>query len=194
MASAVLPTVSVTLSTGLSVDLVAVSDGFGDAVVALGDGLAVPWSDPPRRPLSASPTPSGSSGSFVAVGDGEALGVVADASPAEFDVPLADEVAEGFGVAPSPWSEPLPLSPVVSLADGDGDFVAEADGSGDSLGSSERVTHGPGANGMSVASSASASLGVSPIPTKTAVGIAARAKALPAGMCSFVSSDFLGAA
>lgn len=48
---------------------------------------------------------------------------------------------------------------------------------------------------MSVESSAIASFGVSPIPTKTAVGIAASANAfLPEGMWSFVSSDFLGAA
>lgn len=81
-------------------------------------------------------------------------------------------------------SEPPPVSPLVSLADGDGVFVSEADadGSGDSVGSSDRVTQGPAAKGMSVASSARASFGVSPIPTKTAVGIAASAKALPAGM------------
>ena len=52
---------------------------------------------------------------------------------------------------------------------------------------------GPGANGMSL-SSASASLGVSPMPTNTAVGIAASAIALPAGIWSLVSSDFRGAA
>lgn len=158
MASAVLSAVSftvpVTVSTGFSAAPALVSDDFGAAVVALGDGLAVSCAGPPRRPLSTSPTPSGSSGFSVAAGDGEALGAAAGALP-------DDGVAEGFGVAVLPWPASLPPAPVVAVSDGDGVFVAEADadGSGDSLGSSERVTQGPGAKGMSVASSASASLG-----------------------------------
>ncbi|CAM5337707.1 hypothetical protein SALBM311S_08892 [Streptomyces alboniger] len=43
-------------------------------------------------------------------------------------------------------------------------------------------------------SSASARVGVSPIPMRTAVGIAARAIALPAGTWNLVNSGFLGAA
>lgn len=99
----------------------------------------------------------------------------------------AEPLAEGFGVAASS----LPDASSFAVADGDG----VAFGDSDSLGSSDRVTHGPGANGMSARSSARASLGVSPMPTKTAVGIAASASAfLPLGRWSLVSSDFLGAA
>ncbi len=80
-----------------------------------------------------------------------------------------------------------------SFAVAEGDGVAFGDSL--SLGSSDRVTHGPGAKGMSPLSSARASLGVSPMPTKTAVGIAASASAFfPLGRWSLVSSDFLGAA
>ncbi|KPC87202.1 hypothetical protein ADL35_08455 [Streptomyces sp. NRRL WC-3753] len=74
-----------------------------------------------------------------------------------------------------------------------GSGVGVASGSADSDGSSERGTQGP-PRGMSALSSARASLGVRPMPTKTAVGIAASANALPAGIWSFVSSDFRGAA
>ncbi|CAM5587649.1 hypothetical protein SFUMM280S_08260 [Streptomyces fumanus] len=42
--------------------------------------------------------------------------------------------------------------------------------------------------------SARASVGVSPIPMRTAVGIAARAIAFPAGTWNLVNSGFLGAA
>ena len=42
--------------------------------------------------------------------------------------------------------------------------------------------------------SACASVGVKPMPIRTAVGIAARAIALPAGMWNLVNSGFLGAA
>lgn len=56
------------------------------------------------------------------------------------------------------------------------------------------VTHGPSLNGLSGTGLAMASWGVMPMPISTAVGIAAIAIALPAGMCSRVSSGFLGAA
>ncbi|WP_324290373.1 hypothetical protein [Streptomyces sp. H27-H1] len=72
----------------------------------------------------------------------------------------------------------------------EGGFDAGADGS---AGSSDRVTHGPGAKGMSL-SSATASFGAMLMPTKTAVGMAASAIVLPTGIWILVSSDFLGAA
>lgn len=169
MASAVLSAVSFAasadFSTGFSSDFssrfsaVSVRDGFGDAVP--GDGLAVSLSGPSKRSLSASPTPSGSSGFLVFVGVGEALGAAAGASaPAAFvlgsALSLADGVVEGFGAVVSPWS-PEPVAVADGVGVGDDEF--DADGEGSSLGSSERVTQGPGAKGMSELSSASASLG-----------------------------------
>lgn len=76
----------------------------------------------------------------------------------------------------------------------EGVFEGDEDGDGeaDSAGSSDRVTHGPGAKGIS--SSATASFGAMLMPTKTAVGMAASAIVLPTGIWILVSSDFLGAA
>lgn len=135
----------------------------------------------------------------VGVAEGASAGVSpADRADVSASVPgagslsgsEAEPLAEGFGVAASSLPDASSFS---SFAVADGDGVAFGDS--DSLGSSDRVTHGPGANGMSARSSARASLGVSPMPTKTAVGIAASASAfLPLGRWSLVSSDFLGAA
>lgn len=85
-------------------------------------------------------------------------------------VAVAEGVAVGFGFA---------VSAGLVLSSG--------------AGSSERVTQGPGAKGMSP-SSARASLGVRPMPTNTAVGMAASAIALPAGPWILFSSDLRGAA
>jgi hypothetical protein len=110
-----------------------------------------------------------------------------------------EELAEGAGaVCSGSAAEPLADGEGPGDAEGDSPGVTDADGDGeadaDSGGSSDRVTHGPGAYGMSWLSAASASRGPNPMPTKTAVGIAASAIALPAGICSLVRSDFLGAA
>jgi hypothetical protein len=64
----------------------------------------------------------------------------------------------------------------------------------DGVGESDWLTQGPALNGFLGISSACARCGVKPIPISTAVGMAARATAFPAGTCSLVSSDFRGAA
>jgi hypothetical protein len=161
--------------------------------------------------LIASPTPSGSSGFLLSLSPSLSVGagLGAAVSPASgslvgsvagavllalaLGLALADGVSPGCGV--SVCAGLSGVVPELGVAVGDdglaeGDFDSEASGSG----VSERVTQGPGAKGFVTWSSASASFGVSPMPTNTAVGIAARAIALPAGICSFVRSDFLGAA
>lgn len=106
---------------------------------------------------------------------------------------------DGFGAVP-PWSSFSSVAP--SLAEGDG--VGEADSSPlDSLSESSRAATQSlyssavrllevGAAGVSL--SAMASVDVKPMPMSTAVGIAAMAIALPAGLLNLVNSGFLGAA
>lgn len=168
----------------------------------MGDGLAVSLSEPPpSRFPSASPTPSGSSELFVFVAVGDELDEAdgwSDDGAADLDVLPAEGVADGAGVSFVSADSSFAVSVFFALsAEDEPDALAEglgeSDGFAESLGASERVTQGPAANGLPP-SSAIASLGVSPIPTTTAVGIAARAIALLVGMCSFVSNDFLGAA
>ncbi len=99
----------------------------------------------------------------------------------------AEALGSGEGSSPSP--EALSLA----LADGLGDalaspFSACSMASRHSLNSSAVRFLDDGW------SSAWASVGVKPIPIRTAVGIAAMAIALPAGMWNLVNSGFLGAA
>jgi hypothetical protein len=195
--------VSFTVLAALSVveeDVVApeVAEALGEAEA---DADAVELSPTPSRLLSASPTPSGSS----ALAD---LLAEADAE--------ADADAEGEGVAEEALGLGVlvPLLPLVSflsvffeadteeLADGLGVAVAvlpdlslpPADGEADADAVSDAVAHDLPENGFFGSSSACASRGVMPIPISTAVGIAAMAIALPAGICNLVSSDFRGAA
>jgi hypothetical protein len=140
--------------------------------------------------------PSGSSGFLVSVGPGVTEGVApgvgvtegdglvvagGSVAPALGSVVASSSVALADGLAPGAGSFSS-SGPGVALALCDGSGVGDGDAAGfsDSAGSSDRVTHGPGAKGMSF-SSATASLGVIPRPTRTAVGMAARAIALPAG-------------
>jgi hypothetical protein len=153
----------------------------------------------PSRFFSASPTPSGSSGFVVELAEAEgvedAVGVLV-LPPPEDDELFVDELADGVGVA-------VALVPAVLSLEDDEDFEDElalalgveldeddADGVADSVVSEHDVPE----KGFFGSSSADARRGVSPMPMSTAVGMAAMAIALPAGTCSLVSSDFLGAA
>lgn len=95
----------------------------------------------------------------------------------DFDDALGLVVGSGFGLAAV-----LPGSPVLALSVEEGGGVSDC------------VTQGPGLNGLLGSSSACARCGVKPMPISTAVGMAASATALPAGMCSLVSRDLRGAA
>ncbi|MFE2430905.1 hypothetical protein ACFXJ5_29710 [Streptomyces sp. NPDC059373] len=201
----------VALSVVFLAVLVAVSDAesvvelaFGVAValgVALEDDVFADEDDvvllTPSRLFSASPTPSGSSGFVVELAEADADGVevavgVLVLPPPEDDELFVDELADGVGVA-------VALLLLVPSLEDDEDFEDElaleldedADGVADSSGVSE---HDVPEKGFFGSSSADARRGVSPMPMSTAVGMAAMAIALPAGTCSLVSSDFLGAA
>jgi hypothetical protein len=187
--------VSFTVLPAVEEDVVApeVADALGEAE-AEAVGVVVEASPAPSRSLSASPTPSGSSGFVVAEaeGDGEAegvdvveealgVGVLASLLP-DLSVFLetdAEELADGLGVEVAA----LPFVPLLLV-----DLEVDADGESDA------VAHDAPENGFFGSSFACASRGVMPMPISTAVGMAAMAIALPAGICSLVSSDFLGAA
>jgi hypothetical protein len=214
--------VSFSVSVTFSVVSLTVPEAFVPseaAVLALaeadGAGVELAVSSGVRIFLMASPTPSGSSG-FVVLADAEGAGVDAALSAALPDV-LAEEDAEGAGVALSPepesgeevlpgaadsddaegagvaWSEDaLALALALALAEADGVAVADA-----SLPftASTHAWYSSAVRVLDVAwSSAWASVGTKPIPMRTAVGIAAMAIALPAGIWILVSSGFLGAA
>ncbi|WP_246143883.1 hypothetical protein [Actinacidiphila oryziradicis] len=190
---------SFTVLAALSVveeDVVApeVAEALGEAEA---DADAVELSPTPSRLLSASPTPSGSSALAdllaEADADAEGEGVAEEALGLGVLVPLlplvsflsvffeadTEELADGLGVA-------VAVLPDLSLPPADGEADADA--------VSDAVAHDLPENGFFGSSSACASRGVMPMPISTAVGIAAMAIALPAGICNLVSSDFLGAA
>ena len=120
---------------------------------------------------------------------------------AEGDV---EDVAEGFGSGDPPPgfvpSSPLPppgevLACGPALALGSGFPEAEAEGEGESdVSGSVRTTHARIRIGRLGTGVREGERGVRPMPTNTAVGIAASAIALPAGICNLVRRDFLGAA
>jgi hypothetical protein len=191
--------VSFTVLAALSVveeDVVApeVAEALGEAEA---DADAVELSPTPSRLLSASPTPSGSSALAdllaEADADAEGEGVAEEALGLGVLVPVlplvsflsvffeadTEELADGLGVA-------VAVLPDLSLPPADGEADADA--------VSDAVAHDLPENGFFGSSSACASRGVMPMPISTAVGIAAMAIALPAGICNLVSSDFLGAA
>jgi hypothetical protein len=129
--------------------------------------------------------------------DGEADGAGADSS----SVPESDaeERSEESDVAESPGVDSV-LSPLSSSTESASE-LSEADGDGESdvaAPSSRAATQSWYSSAVRLLeagwSSALASVGVKPIPMSTAVGIAARAIALPAGMWNLVNSGFLGAA
>jgi hypothetical protein len=212
---ATFPVVSLTVSDrsfGASVPFVADAEAEGDDVA---EGLAAepePDPEPPvRTPVMASPiVPS----RFPPLAEADGLGE--DAPPPE-DVP--DVLLDGVGSALSsePESDEEVLPDVVSdafpelpcgdaedvgsgvSADFEGLAEADDDGDGEDEESSRASTHFWYSSTVrllddGVWSAARASVGVSPIPMRTAVGIAARAIAFPAGMWNLVNSGFLGAA
>ncbi|MGW7008596.1 hypothetical protein ACWGCW_38910 [Streptomyces sp. NPDC054933] len=165
---------------------VGVALGVGEAV---GVGVEPDPVPPPSRPLRVLPTPSGSHGfcDGVADGDGLAAGCDALSDLAAWVVALCVGLAAGWLLLDAPA-----FGVAEALADGDGvaDGDAEGELSGDGL--SDWLTQWSPLNGFFGSSSACASRGVSPMPIRTAVGIAARAIALPTG--ARVSSDLRGAA
>jgi len=199
----------VALSVVFLAALVAVSDA--EAVVELAFGVAVAlgvaleddvFADEdeddvvlltPSRFFSASPTPSGSSGFVVELAEAEgvedAVGVLV-LPPPEDDELFVDELADGVGVAVALVPAVRSLEDELALALGVELDEDDADGVADSVLSEHDVPE----KGFFGSSSADARRGVSPMPMSTAVGMAAMAIALPAGTCSLVSSDFLGAA
>jgi hypothetical protein len=215
-------TVSVTLSVAsltvsdvvLSpVSLVALAEADAEADgVGLAVALAVESLPPVKMPVIASPMVPSRSPPLLADADGVAV----EALPP----PLlcADLLADGVGVDPALSSEPESDEEVLS---GDEDVLAEGVGSGLSADAEalaeeeeEAEAEGVGLADASLPSTASthfwyssavrllagewssarASVGVNPIPMRTAVGIAAMATALPAGTWNLVNSGFLGAA
>jgi hypothetical protein len=137
-----------------------------------------------------------------------------DVVPEGVGVALSPEPEPGEEVCSELLSEPVP-DDLSAEAEGVGfavsaDFfppvpLAEADGDGDGEVSLESweppraSTHFWYSSALRVGladgwSSARANAVLSPTPMKTAVGIAARAIALPAGMWNLVNSGFLGAA
>ncbi len=194
-------------------------DGDGDGDVPGVPGLPSPgW----KTSCSFLPTPSGSYQGFCSEGDGEAEGDGVVDLPADgvgagsWGGPFLSgdgEEAPGVGVASvpeSPVPEPWPL-PDPSLADlsfsalsfsalsfsafSFSAFSFSAFSFACCSAVSGALTHGPFRKGLSGGCGlAIASCGVRPMPIRTAVGIAARAIALPAGTCSRVSSGLRGAA
>jgi hypothetical protein len=203
-------TVFVTVSVTFLVVSVRVEDvSFVTDAEADGVGVALPCEpEPPERtPSIAFPMVPSSPPPEEADGDGVDVPL-----PVELPDALAED-PDGDGVAlssePESDEEALPLSDVLSEdAEGVGvgvsadlDALAEADGDGEddaSLEPSWASTHFWYSSAVRLLagewSSARASVELTPIPMKTAVGIAARAMALPAGMWNLVNSGFLGAA
>lgn len=81
-----------------------------------------------------------------------------------------------------------------SLDEADGDGVGDADAPSSSMAARQSLYSSAVRLFELGCSSARASVGVNPMPMRTAVGIAAMAIALPAGMWNLVNSGFLGAA
>ncbi|GGN77097.1 hypothetical protein GCM10011579_058970 [Streptomyces albiflavescens] len=183
--------------------------------VADGVGLELAVESPPpvRTSLIALPMVSST---LPLLADAEGVGVDVPLSADVSDVldlsDVLDEEADADGVgsalSPEPesdeevWPEDAEAEGVGSavsldlLAEAEGDGVAEA-----LAPSSEPVTAATQSLYSSAVrlfddpwSSARASVGVNPIPIRTAVGIAAMATAFPAGMWNLVNSGFLGAA
>lgn len=101
----------------------------------------------------------------------------------------------GFAVAPSPPSPSSAASPALAEADGVGE--AEASSCEPSSAATQSLYSSAVrllADGADALLSATACVDVKPMPMRTAVGIAAMAIALPAGMWNLVNSGFLGAA
>jgi hypothetical protein len=199
-------------SFGAVASFVADAEAVGDGVA---EGVAEepePDPDPPpvRTPVMVSPIVCSR---FPPLAEADGAGV--DAPPPD-DVP--DELFDGVGVALSPEPEsgeeavpevlPEPAcgdaEDVGSGVSADFEGLAEADDDGEgeveaSLELSRASTHFWYSSTVRFLddgewSAALASVGVSPIPMRTAVGIAARAIAFPAGMWNLVNSGFLGAA
>jgi hypothetical protein len=188
-----------------SLDSLAEADGVG---LALGVELSPP---PVKMPVIASPM-SSSRPPPPLLADAEGLGVAV--SPLDVSLlELADADGEGVALSSEPESDeevlPEPESFEVSAeADGEGVALsadslelAEADGDGEAEESSSAATQSLYSSAfwafvvaVDPPLSASASDDVKPMPTMTAVGIAAMAIALPAGMWNRVNSGFLGAA
>jgi hypothetical protein len=86
-------------------------------------------------------------------------------------------------------------SVAVALAEAEAEGDGEADGSSEPSSASTHFWYSSAVRLLDEGwSSACASVGVSPIPMRTAVGMAARAIALPAGTWNLVNNGFLGAA
>lgn len=212
--SVTLPVVSLTVSDVLLsvVSLVALAEAEADGV-GLAVALAVESVPPVKMPVIASPMVPSRSPPLLADADGA---VVAVSPP-----PLlcAGLLADGVGVDPALSPEPESGEEVLS---GDADALAEGVASGlsaDAEALAEEEAEEAEAEGVGSAdvplpstasthfwyssavrlledewSSAWASVGVNPIPMRTAVGIAAMATAFPAGTWNLVNSGFLGAA
>jgi hypothetical protein len=215
-------TVSLTVLVTLSVVSLTVPEALpelswaelDDEGEADGVGLELSLAEEPlppvRTPVIASPMVSRT---LPLLADAEGVGVEAAWSEDFCDVLAEDEEADGVGSAlssePESDEEDVPEDvegvgvalPEDSLALGEGEAEAEAEGDAVSDAFSEPVTasthfwYSSAVRLFEVEwSSAWASVGVSPIPMRTAVGMAARAIALPAGMWNLVNSGFLGAA
>lgn len=192
------------------------SAGADDEAEADGLGLGVSSAFSPgvKTSLMASPI---CSSRFLSVSDGDGAGSVSAACPPA----VAEGVGAGSALSSEPESgeesDPLPASfcgassagaePLGSaegsLSSSEALSLAVADGVGDALASpfsafSMASRHSLNSSAVRFLddgwSSAWASVGVKPIPIRTAVGIAAMAIAFPAGMWSLVNSGFLGAA
>ncbi|MFE0326659.1 hypothetical protein ACWEWI_30115 [Streptomyces sp. NPDC003753] len=199
----------------LGADVEAEGDGVAEGVTEEPEPDVEP--PPVRTPVMASPIVSSR---FPPLAEADGLGV--DAPPPE-DVPdvlfdgvgaaLSPEPESGEEVVPDVLSEVFPelafgdaedvgsgvSADLEGLAEADDDGDGEAEASLESLELSRASTHFWYSSTVRFLddgewSAALASVGVSPMPMRTAVGIAARAIAFPAGMWNLVNSGFLGAA
>lgn len=130
--------------------------------------------------------------SDVLVAEAEGVGSASSSEPeSDEEVSPSPEVAvaEGLGSVSSADSEALAEADGVALAD------ASVPSSAPSR-SSTQAWYSSAVRLFEVVgwSSALASVGVRPMPMRTAVGMAAKAIALPAGMWNLVDNGFLGAA
>ncbi|GAA3883155.1 hypothetical protein GCM10022207_57710 [Streptomyces lannensis] len=208
-------TVSLTVSVTFSVvsftapdkdeSFVAEAEADGAGLV-LDDELEPEW-EPPRTPdrvspmVPSRPPPSEADGSGVdvpppdaPVEDVDGLGVPSSSEPESDEEVLPGVPSDGLSAE---------ADDVGSGVSADSDALAEADGDGEaeasleSWGSRASTHFWYSSTDMLLDgewSSARANAVLIPTPMKTAVGIAARAIALPAGMWNLVNSGFLGAA
>ncbi len=137
-----------------------------------------------------------------AVAEGVGVGSASSSEPESGEE--SDPLSASSSASGASWAGAEPVgSAEGSSASSEALSLAVADGVGDALASPSSAFSMASKHSLNSSavrflddgwSSAWASVGVKPIPIRTAVGIAAMAIAFPAGMWNLVNSGFLGAA